>query len=325
MYNTTPIHPQLCLIPKQKNVSILYKSQLEQRFDDLKKRKEAGEKLSDREKSFMKGFGAYRAVGQQVNYNSEAYCLDYSQYATKYYASHAIERQQEVSKEVRELADAVRDNKPASMAEMTALATKLGLKLRMTNDPHAMPTPEEIAKGIKVVYIAPAGKDEHGVDQVGHAFFIDDENGNKSHVESKPNDCFYAVCSKILETTEGIGAKSIDQLRQITAVAIEANGNFGKALEGEKWIRDRCPQDANTLLFSAGIRTDAAGNLSTEAKDIIDLINQIIKNIPANKRGGMYSVVLKVCIKFRWSFLIFCNKILTALTYFRKKHVYGSL
>lgn len=240
----------------------------------------------------MSSFGAYRTIGQQVNYNAQAYCLDYSQYAVKYYSSHSSQST-EVSQKTRELADQVRGNKPASIAEMNALAKKLGIKLKMTNDPNYKPTPEEIAQGISVIYIHPAEKDENGVDKVGHAFYID-ENGNHFHVESKPNDCFYAVCGKILEDR---GVTMTDaELRQITADEIESNGNIDKALESEKWIRDRYPLEANTLLFCAGIIQLPNGDYEADLTDIQNLRNNIAnsqKNKPL-RRGARFAPIVKV-------------------------------
>lgn len=237
----------------------------------------------------MSGFGAYRTVGQQVNYNSQAYCLDYSQYAIKYYSSNQKETNT-ISKETRELADEVRKNKPATITEMNVLAKKLGLNLVMTSDPDFVPTPEQIAQGVKVIFIQNAEKDDNGVDQVGHAYFVD-ENGNKQHVNSKPNDCFYAVVSKILET-QGI-EKSHNELRQITASGIESNGNMDKALESEKWIRERYPFETNTLLFSAGIIRQGS-NLAVEDKDVDDLIKSINSQDKKDLRGGEYGNQMKV-------------------------------
>lgn len=248
----------------------------------------------------MSSFGAYRTVGQQVNYNAQAYCLDYSQYAIKYYSSHSSAESTPVSEKTRELANQVRENKPASIAEMNALATKLGLKLKMTNDPNYVPTPEEIEQGIKCIYIQPAEKDANGVDQVGHAYYID-ENGNKFHVESKPNDCFYAVCGAILES-QGV-TMSDAELREMTAAQIESNGNIDKALESEKWIRDRYPFEANTMLFCAGLLTNSKGEVEADLTDIQNLRKNIAaKNNPklnrkdklALARGAKYAPIVKV-------------------------------
>ena len=233
----------------------------------------------------MKSFGTYCTLSQQLNYNLNAYCLDYTRYTIIYYASHATSgRKHKVSKEVWELANAFRENKPTTMVEMTALENKLGLRLYHTNE---KPTP--VSKGTAIVYIEPAGKDRSGVDQVGHAYLV--KNGNKYHVESKPNDCFYAVCGMILETNGN--AKSVDQLRRMTAEAIESNENFKKVLEAEKWIRNSYPQEANTLLFCAGIKQNN-GILEVEEADLKNLIDQIDENDDANQRGGTYCKIFKV-------------------------------
>ena len=197
------------------------------------------------------------------------------------------------------------------MAEMTALANKLGLRLRITHDSKTKPTPDEISRNIKIIYIAPARKGKNGLDQVGHAYFVE-ENGKKSHVESKPNDCFYAVCGKILRTQGHV--KSVDELRQLTAKAIESNKCFFKVLDGEKLIQNRYPEKAHTLLFSAGIlrHEDVYGNtknLEVEDDDVQKLI--IYMNEGKNKLtyscGDKYRFFFKVYSKF---FLLFIYRLI---------------
>jgi hypothetical protein len=263
------------------------------RFDELSKRRKNGERLGDDEKLFMNRFGAYRTFGEQINYNSRAYCLDYQQYSVKYFAEHAAESGKEVSQEVRELADSIRNNKPASMAEMSVLNKQLGnLKLKMTSDENYKPTPEEIAQGIRVIYVQPGPKDENGVAQVGHAYIVNDD-GSKICVPARPNDCFYEVCSMVLES-QGIN-KSVEQLRQMTADAIESNANFSNVLEAEMWVRERYPVEANSLLFSAGTITY---NEDTELLEVEDVdIAQLQTSLTSqSKRGEPYDRKFKVTL-----------------------------
>ena len=67
------------------------------------------------------------------------------------------------------MAEGIRSNKLASMAEMSTLSNALGLNLRITSDENYQPTPDEIAQGVKVIYIQLGTKDWDGVDQAGHA------------------------------------------------------------------------------------------------------------------------------------------------------------
>lgn len=52
--------------------------------------------------------------------------------------------------------------------------------------------------------------------------------------------------SKIVETN-GI-AKSIDNLRSETAEDIRTNANYEKVIEAEKWMHERFPHEANTVI-----------------------------------------------------------------------------
>ncbi|CAF1342923.1 unnamed protein product, partial [Didymodactylos carnosus] len=111
-------------------------------------------------------------------------------------------------------------------------------------------TQEEIDNGVEVICVEKGGKDDKNADQVRHAYDVD-ADGNRFDVEPKPNDCFYRAFSKILERQKGI-KKSIQDIRNELADDIETNGNYSKVMEAEKWIHDQHPQEANSLLFSAG-------------------------------------------------------------------------
>ena len=241
---------------------------------------------------FMKNYNVYNTFGQQINSNAEDYCLDYQQYAIKHYSEHSSKNCSEVNPDVQQKADEVRGNKPATMAEISALNKKIGgPKLKITTDQNYKPTEEDIAQGVKVIYIQPGEKDENGVEQVGHAYFVNDK-GDRVYIHSNPNDCLYMVYSKILEE-QGI-MMTVQQLREVTASAIDSNADFIKVLEAEKWIHERHPKEANTLLFCAGIIKNEKNEWEVEDADLDDLDNAI-KN---NSENGAKKKELKVSLLY---------------------------
>jgi len=132
------------------------------------------------------------------------------------------------------------------------------------------------------VYVEKGSKDANNVDQVGHAYYID-EQGNRIDIESKPNDCFYGVLSKILET-RGIN-KSVETIRNELADDIQSNPNYSKVIEGEKWIYERYPQEANSLLFAAGKKSaqnTIRDGLTEDHKKIHD---EILKKVKDKSKG----------------------------------------
>ncbi|CAF4590118.1 unnamed protein product, partial [Rotaria sp. Silwood2] len=221
----------------------------QEKYDELKNKTN----LTEEEKIFMKNYGKYRTFTEQINYNSSDYCVAYTQCEVAYYAktSSTVQNGKEVDKKVEERADDVRDNKPATMAEISLMMDKYGIKLKIVNDENYQRTQEEIDNGIEVIYVEKGSKDDKNADQVGHAYYID-ANGNRFDVETKLNNCFYGIFSKILET-KGIN-KSIENIRNELADDIKSNANYSKVMEAEKWIHNRHPQEANSLLFSAGLR-----------------------------------------------------------------------
>lgn len=281
-----------CLVDKKHNTEALDGNQ--EKFDKLSKRKANGEKLCHEDEAFMKRFGAYRTYSQQINYNSQAYCLDYQRYSVKYFAEHSAESTK-VIKEHRELADSIRNNKPADMAVICVLNKKLGnLKLKLTSDENCNPTPQEIEQGIRVIYVQPGQKDENGVEQIGHAYIVNSD-GSKTNVPSRPNDCLFAAFSMILQT-EGI-EKSVDQLRQIAADGIESNADFAKVLEAKQWIQERYPVDANSLLFTSGLKyNEETKKLELEDGDIENFMASIESD---DTRGEPYDNIIKKLIHLK--------------------------
>jgi hypothetical protein len=219
----------------------------QKKYDEIKNKTN----LTEEEKIFMKNYGKYRTFAEQINYNSRDYCTAYEQCEVAYYAQtiKAMQNGEEINKEVQECADNVRNNKAASMAEISLIGKKYGIKLKIVNDKNYQRTQKEIDGGVEVICVEKGDKDGRNVDQVGHAYYID-MNGSCFDVETKPNDCLYGVFSKILET-RGIYISIVD-IRNETADAIESNANYSKVMEAENWMRDRYPHQANSLLFSAG-------------------------------------------------------------------------
>ena len=219
------------------------------KFEELKDK----ENLTKEEKAFMKNYGKYRTIAEQINYNAKDYCIAYKQCEIAYRAknSNTTQNGKSTDKNVQERADGVRGNKPATIAEMSAASDKYGANLKVVDDENYERIQEEIDNGVVVVYVEKGSKDANNVDQVGHAYYID-EQGNRIDIESKPNDCFYGVLSKILETG-GIN-KSVETIRNELADDIQSNPNYSKAIEAENWIYERYPQEANSLLFATGAR-----------------------------------------------------------------------
>ncbi|CAF1444874.1 unnamed protein product [Adineta steineri] len=232
----------------------------QKKYDELKNKAN----LTEEDKVFMKNYGKYRTFAEQINYNSRDYCLAYTQCEVAYHAktSSTVQNGKEVDKDVEKRADDVRNDKPATMAEISLMMEKYGIKLRIVNDKNYQRTDEEIEDGVEVIYIEKGSKDEKNVDQVGHAYYVD-KNGNCYDVETNSNDCFYGIFSRLLEI-KGIN-KSIQDIRNELADDIESNANYSKVMEAEKWIHDRHPQEANSLLFSAGFKLNLFKlNLSTK-------------------------------------------------------------
>ena len=231
----------------------------QEKYDQLKDKKD----LTAEDKIFMKNYGKYRTFAEQINYNSRDYCLAYTQCESAYYASlsEATKKDEKVDEKVQERANDVRGNQPATMSEMSALFKKYGINAKVVNDKNYQRTQEEIDKGVVIVYVEKGSKDANNVDQVGHAYYVD-ASGNRFDIETKPNDCFYGVFSKILETN-GIN-KSIENIRHELADNIESNPHYSKSMAAERWICERYPHEANSLIFCAGLRLVPSATYRTD-------------------------------------------------------------
>ena len=205
----------------------------QKKYDELKKKQESNETLSEDDKKFLKSYGSYRTFGEQINYNARDYCIAYSQCEIIYNALNPKETKnnEEVSKQTQERADDVKNGKPASIAEMILLAKKNNVNLKVVDDKNYKRSQKEIDEGVEQVYIEKGSKDAQNVDQVGHAYYMD-ANGNFVEAKTKGNDCFYGAMSKILEK-KGVN-KTAEKLRDEAADVIQSNSNFQNVVAAER-------------------------------------------------------------------------------------------
>jgi hypothetical protein len=251
-----------------------------EKFEKLEKDKKDGKKLSDEDQKFMDSFKKENTFENQIGYNASDKAKAFTQAEIKHYAGKKAEEQSnkktQVSKEVSQEAENVKNDKPASIAEQAILDKKYGLNTKIIQDENYKPTQEEIDNGVQFILIKPGEKDQNNVDQPGHAY-LKDENGNWKPVESKNNDCVYAAFSELLQKNNI--TKSVDQLRDETANSILNNPNYSKVLEAQNWIQERYPCEANTLLFvGAGAPMKRTYKIEREQNDLNENENKSIKN-----------------------------------------------
>ncbi|CAF0762503.1 unnamed protein product [Brachionus calyciflorus] len=273
-----------CLVDREQNSDSQNKDH--NKYDELKKKQENNEPLTDDEKQFMTNYGSFRTLGEQINYNARDYCIAYSQCEMIYNALHPKEttNPEELNEETKKQADNVRNNKPATIGEMTLLANKNGINLKVVDDINYERTQEEIDAGVEIVYIEKGSKNDENVDGIGHAYYMD-QIGNFVDVKTNPNDCFYGVMSVILEN-KGI-TKSIEDLRNDTADAIQSNSNYSNTIAAENWIYERHSYEANTLLFAAGLKyNEKTGRLEVEDKDMRELNVSVHESKQRGRNSG---------------------------------------
>ena len=221
--------------------------------------------------------------------NAAAFCVAYEQCKIAFFSKHKKSfTDGKVSDEQLKVADKVRKNKPAGLAEMTIAASENGVNLKLVDDPKYVKTDEDKANGEEIVFI------ERGAtgDQVGHAYYMD-MNGKLVDVLTKPNDCFYGVMSVILKN-KGVD-KSIKMLRNEIADNIKWNANFFKVIQAEQWVYSRYPQQANMLLFNAGLKLakfNGKLRLIVEEKDL----NELDRSIKDEGRDKCFQEDFKVNI-----------------------------
>jgi len=216
-----------------------------------------------------------RTFEEQIRANAKDHVIAHSQCKIAYYSMQIKTTGGRVSEEQRKVADEVRGNKPASIAEMMIMAKENGVNLKVVDDKEYRRTSEEIENGVEVVYVE---KGKSG--EVGHAYRMDKDNKFVQDT-AEPNDCYYAVFGKILELREK--GKSIEMLRSETADYIESNGSYGKAMEAEKWLRVRFPKEANEYIFSAGNKVNFielinnAKSTSTSAQKVCISLGDVVE------------------------------------------------
>jgi len=253
-----------------------------EKFEKLEKDKKDGIKLSEDDQNFMKTFKKENTFENQIGYNASDKAKAFTQAEIDYYSKQCNEQNNknnsQVSKEVSQEAEKVKNGKPASIAEQSILEKKYGLNTKIIQDENYKPTQEEIDNGVQFILIKPGEKDENNVDQPGHAY-LKDENGNWKSVESKNNDCVYAAFSEILQKNNI--NRSVDQLRGETANNILNNPNYTRVLSAQNWIKERYPREANTLLFAgagAPMRRARDDKIDNEQIDLNENENKRIKN-----------------------------------------------
>jgi hypothetical protein len=237
-----------CLVDNSQNTDA--QNEEENLYNELKKKQENNEKLSDKEKDFLMNYDPYNTFSKQINANAKEYTIAYTKCEASYYANKKS-RSEIVSEKVKGRADDVEyGKKPASMAEISQMKDKIkeeyGIDVKIVDDPNYTRTQEDIDTGVEIVYIEKGSKDENNVDGIGHAMFMD-KNGQLIDIKTDPNDCVYGVFSKILETNDVL--KSIDNLRSEIAEDVRTNANYEKVIEAEKWMYERYPQEANTVII----------------------------------------------------------------------------
>lgn len=175
------------------------------------------------------------------------------------------------------------------MGEMSTMASMYGLKMKIVNEQNYERTKKEIDDDVEIVFVEKNPKDSvTGVEDTGHAYVMD-ENGNFVDIATTPNDCYYGVICKLLEK-RGV-TKSISDVRQETANAIEANVNYDKVIEAQNWIHNRYSFEANTLLFGAGLKLNPDTNWIEVENDDLTSLN---KSLKYTKRGGPAGKYFKV-------------------------------
>jgi hypothetical protein len=219
-----------------------------------------------------------------INHEAKKYTIAYSQCENIHYAQqrdkNSTNTNNQVSKEVKSHAEAVKKDKPADIADMFTMATENGIDLKIVDDPNYQLTEEEKAKGTKIVVFTKGDKDIEGKEGIGHYQLLSSD-GKLIDIPTNGNDCGYAVFAELT-------GKSVEQLRNETAQGIEANSNnFSKAIEAQNWIQDRYPQEANTLLFEGAGPKRKITKLLLDKKsnnEIKTLINEHIDSLELEEK-----------------------------------------
>ncbi|CAF1195636.1 unnamed protein product [Rotaria magnacalcarata] len=199
-----------------------------------------------------KGESKYNTIVKQIKYNAKDYTIAYSQCEIVYYSQQQPDRSNPgaIDNKTKEYIDGVRNEKPANLSDMMAIATQNDVDIKIVDDVNYQPTDEDQAKGTNIVLYTKGEVDSQGKNTIGH-YRLMLGDGTVIDVPSNNNNCGYAVIQKILKD-RGVD-KSIEDLRNDRAQNIEDNPReSSKVLKAQEWIETRYPQEANRLLIAGG-------------------------------------------------------------------------
>ncbi|CAF5056502.1 unnamed protein product, partial [Rotaria magnacalcarata] len=208
-----------------------------------------------------KGESKYNTIVKQIKYNAKDYTIAYSQCEIVYYSQQQQDRSNPgaIDNKTKEYIDGVRNEKPANLSDMMAIAAQNDVDIKIVDDVNYQPTDEDKAKGTNIVLYTKGEVDSQGKNTIGH-YRLMLGDGTVIDVPSNNNNCGYAVIQKILKD-RGV-YKSIEDLRNGRAQNIEDNPReSSKVLKAQEWIETRYPQQANRLLIVGG---------AIDAKTILD-------------------------------------------------------
>lgn len=80
----------LLVNPNQNSTS---QEDAQKHYDEIMEKKSKGEEISEEDKQFAKNYGSFRTFEQQIDYNSQDYCLAYSQFEAKHFSTKKSENE----------------------------------------------------------------------------------------------------------------------------------------------------------------------------------------------------------------------------------------
>ncbi|CAF4453722.1 unnamed protein product, partial [Rotaria socialis] len=201
-----------------------------------------------------KGESKYNTITKQIKYNAKDYTIAYSQCEIIHYSQQQQRDRSNpgvIDNKTKEYIDGVRNDKPANLSDMMAIAAQNDVDIKIVDDVNYQPTDEDQARGTNIIVYSKGEKDDQGNFSVGH-FQLMTGDGTLVDIPSEKNNCGYSVIQKILNDRSI--DKSIDDLRNDRAQRIEDNPKeFSKILEVEQWVSSRYPQEANSFLIVGGV------------------------------------------------------------------------
>ncbi|CAF3845426.1 unnamed protein product [Rotaria sp. Silwood1] len=199
-----------------------------------------------------KNYG-YNTISKQIQGNAKDYTIAYSQCEIIYHALQSKlsgNHRGKLNNETEEYVKGVRNDKPASLADMMGLAASYGLDIKIVDDENYIPTEDDKEKGTHIIVFSPGERDGQGNIDIGHYRLMQDDDTD-NHNRREKNDCGYVVIQKIL-SEQGVG-KTIEDLRNDCAQSIKDSPQlFLTAHQAQTWVEARYPVNANSLLFIGG-------------------------------------------------------------------------